>query len=207
MSKHYDDNVNEVAEALWHNYEQTFESLSRVLEKKYGFVLEIDREKKNIFISSFCKRYKFVVDNHMKAGYEALDRHKVAAIAIIEFIRTDIIKGYPSAELVNGNLCIPDCLLALQTGLASMLVRFNKLLKKRDIKPVDKWHMPESLSCPENTFFIIMARNLYFAKRRSDKEYGEYTTGFDELALAERLFYIEWITILKEGIDYTKLQA
>jgi len=198
------EEIMRLSNVLWDSYIQTLVNANPMYKDSNGIILSINTKQKIIFLNNFCNRYMFVMDTFMASDVKFLDRHKVAAIAIIEFIESNVLT-YECPKINNNMLFIPEYILALQTGLAFMQRMLNILLESQGMNTVDKWHWPTSLSCPNNEFILIMARHLYFTKKRSTLGNERYATNFNELDLAERLFYIEWITLKEKMIDYRSL--
>jgi len=197
--------IERIANAMWGFYEQTLEGAKDIYKKKYNIDLSINAKNKQAFINNFYNRYRFVLEMFMDSNVKKLDRHKVAAIGSIEFILAEALI-YTQPILDGGEIFIPEYVLALETGFSYMMLQFNNLLEVHGMNVVKKWHWPISLSCPKNEFILIIARHLYFTTQRSKWGDGAYASGFNELDLAERLFYIEWTTILEEKIDYHALK-
>jgi len=194
------ERTKHLATMLWNKYEQIFDRSKDILQKNRNVELTLDKSKKEVFINNFCNRYKFVMDTYMDNVVGSLDRHKVAAIAIIEFIGSDILK-YDEPTLANNEIFIPKYFLAAQTGLAFMQYWFSNLLESKGLERIDEWTWPKLLSCPQNEYFCVFSRNLYYISQRLEGAGKKYVSDYNELDLAEKLYLIEYITILSRGID------
>lgn len=150
---------------------------------------KFDESKKDIFKDYFIDKYKKTKDDYMDPSVDFLDRHKVAALIIISILETHAI----SYDNLNEDyVFIGAELMALKVGLAYMVEKLNEKLSSRgEVKKIEKVIFPNAQSC--NTPYIeIMCRNLYYAKR-------DYV--FNPLDLADRLFLVEYITLLSHGIN------
>ncbi len=153
-----------------------------------------DIMQKQNFKNIITDHKKKILDNYMDETVENLDRHKIAALIIISLLETNAI----SYEGLNGDqIFIGSELLALKVGLAYMMGELNKKLAAKGIKhTIKKFYFPNAQSCP-TSYIEIICRNLYYTKT-------DYN--FNPLDLADRLFLLEYITLLKEDIDSDKLK-
>lgn len=150
---------------------------------------KFDNTKKENFKQMFFWKYNNVKTKYMDASVEDLDRHKVAALIIISLLEIDAI-SYDSLD--EDCIFIGAELLALKIGLAYMVEKLNeKLFLKGYDRKIEKINFPDAQSC-NTSYMDIMCRNLYYAK--TDYE-------LNPLDLADRLFLVEYVTLLKEGID------
>jgi|GEM_PF-3226946 len=204
MSNEDNTKLLDIANQMWFTYEAVFDKSVKLLSKRYKTKISIDFSKKESFERAFCERYNFVKSTYMNNDVEQLDRHKISAIAIIEFIRAKLLVTAPEISPEEEDPYIAEHLIALQTGLTHMHQMFNNLTLYCVGKNVKDWHWPISISCPKNHFMAIMARHLYFTEQRYSAE-EPYKTTFNELDLAEKLFLLEWITLKAEGIDHEEI--
>ena len=204
MNKKFDEEyIQRLAEILANKYHDNFKKAKKVLKR--DFEIELNSDNLSKFRENFCERYKYVLQEYMNQDVKVLDRHKVSAVAIIEFILSDILI-YEEPRHGIDEIFMIKYDLATQTGLAFMQYWFNNLLEAKGESAIIEWHWPQLLSCPENSYFRVFARNLYYTEQ-SIKKSGErqYVKAFNELELAEKLFLFEYITIIKEGIEPMKL--
>lgn len=146
-------------------------------------------DKKELFAQKMKSNYRKVKDEYMTTSVENLDRHKVAAIIVISALEAEVI-GYK--DLDNDYVFIGAELIALNVGLSYMIDRLNERLDERQVgKRIQRFVFPDAQSCSTPCAEII-CRNLYYAKR----DYG-----LNPIDLAERFFLLEYITLMKEGID------
>lgn len=160
-----------------------------------------DANQKSEYFQRFNNSYDQIRNKYMKSDVEFLDRHKVAALIISTAIECGIVKPLKVEE---NFIFIGLEKLALSVGLSYMQTSLNKELRARSIKPeVKKFILPHALSC-NTDYFDILSRNLYYVS--SDRK---NTLGFklNVLDLANTLFLIEYITLLRLGIDPDQLSS
>jgi hypothetical protein len=205
MNSNFDRNYTEhLANMLWNKYANILERSRIELDENNKSGLKLDINKKGVFLDNFCNRYKYILENYMETGVKSLDRHKVASIAIIEFILADVLI-YIEPPHDENTIFMPKYYLAAQTGLAFMQYWFNNLLEIKGITPIIEWHWPKMLSCPKKHYFSVFSRNLYFVEQKFKDKNEHYFRTFNELELSDKLFLFEYATILKHGIDPDKL--
>lgn len=150
---------------------------------------KFNTEKEETFKRMFTEKYHHIMKEYMDESVDNLDRHKVAALIIVSILETEAISF---ENLEKDYIFIGAELLALRVGLAYMLKKLNEKLAERGVdKTIEEFTFPTAQSCP-TPYMEIMCRNLYYAK-----------TDFklNPLDLAERLFLVENIMLIKEGID------
>ena len=164
-------------------------------------MFDIKEGGKERFINNFCTRYEFVMESYMIDKVTNLDRHKVATIVIIELIRSDVLEYTNYVDTNDDAIFILIHLLATQTGLAFMQYRLNILLENRNYAPIKEWHLPTPLTCPNNSYDYIFARNLYYTEARLKHENPTFAINFNEMDLAEKLYLFEYVNLLYYGIN------
>lgn len=169
---------------IWNLIEKEYNEYS-----KNNPLLKFNKNKKNKFREIFQKNYNYIIEKYMDKSVKNLDRHKVASLIIISFLEISPI----SIENLNEDcVFVANELISLKSGLAYMINILNEKLKERDSnKLMNTFIFPEAQSC-RTSYIDIMCRNLYYAKH-------DYT--LNPLDLAERLFLIEYISLIKTGID------
>ena len=140
------------------------------------------------FTHSYVEQYKYILDNYMKDKKESLDRHKVAAIIIIAIIETEILKPKTPDENFTGNYA-----LAVDVALNYMLDEINEIFKKNDTQQIEGYIFPKATTC-KTEYYKIFYRNLYYIDKNR-----KWT--LNPLDVAERLFLLEYITLLENKID------
>lgn len=145
--------------------------------------------KQREFQNLFNQKYSSFKEKYMKNNVKDLDRHKIAAIIILSLRDSNVIRY---KDLDEEFIFIGDLLVALKTGLAYMLEELNEKLREKNIKhQITCFDLPNAQSC-KTDYLSIMCRNLYFAKDEHE---------IVVLELAEKLFLLEYILLLKNNID------
>lgn len=155
-------------------------------------------EKSDVFASCFEDNYENVLKNYMLTDVRALDRHKVTAILIISLVESEPLEA---VNLPGDKIFLGNENLALQIGLSYMQHELNDVLQEKGIKrKIAQYRMPVPISC-DTSYIDVMARNLYLTKTDDVNDWG-----LNPLELSERLFLIEYITLLGEGINPYELR-
>lgn len=140
------------------------------------------------FDDIFRNYYNDIMARFMKETKE-LDAHKQAAIIILSCLESSAITH--NAE--KGSISIAPELIAINVGLSYMNDRLNEKLVKKKLKKIKNYSLPIAIAC--NTPYIeIMSRLLYYEQNEDDMR-------FNVLELSDRLFLIEYITLLENGIN------
>jgi len=174
----------QLTDNIWNLFSREY---TKYYRKNSMLLLHSDKEDK--FKTIFKKHYKHIMETYMADTVKNLDRHKVAAIIIIS-----LIEVYPLEinELDDKYIFVGNELIALKTGLAYMLKEINeKFIEKKADYKLKEFIFPEAQSC-NTSYMDIMCRNLYY----SNKHYV-----LNPLDLADRLFLIEYITLLNLKIN------
>jgi len=169
---------------------------------KGRFVLNL--ENFDLFEENFNRRQKFVLEQYMDESVKSLDRHKLSAIIIIELVRSNVMTLLQERNDADGNIAIDEYVFATLTGMELLRYWLNKKLIRRNIPEIAKWEYPMLLACPDNEYYKVFARNLFFTQKSERTE--EYATGFNELELAEKLYLFEYISLISNNIDVQQLQ-
>lgn len=140
------------------------------------------------FKSLFIEQYKYILNNYMKENDKSLDRHKVAAIVIITIIKLHILKIKNPNEKFTGNYA-----LAIDVALNYMLDEINEILIQKNGQTIEGYDFPIATNC-NTEYYRIFYRNLYYIDNNP-----EWT--LNPLDIADRLFLLEYITLLKKDID------
>lgn len=151
----------------------------------------LDYAAVHYFSDTFDMLYKNIKEEFMKNSVVYLDRHKVAAIIIIAFVRTNAL-GY--GKQLDNSMFWGNYKLAISVGLSYMLDRLNNELREKDCKTIiTKYIMPE-VFMDEMPYIDVLARNIYISEIQNVSDVNVIT-------LAEKLFMIEYITIQAYGIS------
>lgn len=175
-----------VKKQLWEMFVSVAEQL---MENDSNIVL--NRASEHYFGDVFERLYTNIKKNFMKDSVVYLDRHKVAAITIIAFVRTNILEY--GQELEN-SMFWGNYKLAISVGLSYMLNRLNNELRENNCKTIiSKYIMPEVFM--EKIHYIdVLARDIYISEIQSASD-------ANIVMLAGKLFLIEYITLQKYGVS------
>lgn len=182
-----DDTLNQMADDFW--------DLVQKGAKIYGRADSSVKvhKKKDAFKKTYVDLYKEISAKYMKNFKEPLDRHKVAAILIISVIKADILSVKENTERFTGNYA-----LAVEVGLNYMMDELNRRLQKKGQRTLESYNFPTPWTC-DTPYYRIFYRNLYYADKNEK-------WGLNPLDIAEKLFLLEYITLLKNDIDPEILQ-
>ena len=180
--------MDKYIEEIWTSFKNEVEYY-----KKKDAKLKFNEDKKADFEKNLRKLYKDIKIKYMNKNVKALDRHKVAAVSIVSAINSDII----SYEKVStGKVFVGAEMIATEVALSWMLQKLNEKLKDVEhCKTIPIYFMPSAFAC-DTPYFDIFSRNLYFAKEKYS---------LNPLDIAEKLFLLEYITLLKCEIEPEKL--
>jgi len=183
-----------LAELIWKYYVLTITENGgyrlRPSVAKYRPVQSI--QAKQTFFQGFCADYSYFAREFMQKKGTRLDRHKVAAIAMINLLGIDMFENPPAIDdrLLPG---FPQQEIAIDVGLTFMLDQMNYELKKRlsvrDEIPIYCMPHPFSTGIP---YAELLARELYWTQ----KYYM-----LNPLSLANQLFMLEYFTLLNANIN------
>lgn len=141
---------------------------------------------------------KYMAKGHIEKGMNSsdifLDRHKVAAVLIVAALETAVVSY--NKNLSDGRQFLGCEMFVTEIAWSWMVEKLNKEFSDKhiDIK-IDKLTMPRAFSC-NTPYFDIFCRELFYAKT-SGKLFA--------LDIADRLFLLEYITLIDKGIDLTLL--
>lgn len=188
--------MNSIINIFWDSLEKTVKYYRR---SDKNIVLNI--EKKEDFYKDVKKRYYDLKDCYMtketdnikNANNEDkvyLDRHKVAAIFIVSAIENNLIKY---SKEIDKSKFIGCEMFITEVAWSWMVDKLNDSLKKtnKETPHIDNLFMPKAFACP-TPYFDIFCRELFYANEANK---------LFELDIAEKLFLIEYITLLKNNIN------
>lgn len=181
-------NVDEALEYVWRETKDCFQYY-----KKSDGELQLS-DKKSVFFKRFREIYDDIKSTYMRKDVDELDRHKVVAAQITACIECEVI----SRTVEENQVFMGLYMIALEVGLNWMLMGLNESLKKAGItQKIEQYSMPKAFACATG-YFDIFARNLYYAHKMGK--------GLNPLDISEKLFLLEYITLLKNGIDPAVLE-
>lgn len=163
--------------------------------------IHFDSSKKDVFFETVTERYNSIKDCYMipeivdeeKEDSEKrnhLDRHKVAAIFIVVAIENRLISY--SADIPDGKKFMGCEMFVTEVAWNWMVGELDDALQKAGSdQHIDDLVLPIAFACP-TTYFDIFCRELYYANEKGK---------LFELDIAENLFLLEYITLLRKNID------
>lgn len=162
----------------------TWQLLESIVYEKNDKNLKLKQEKKDDYTNLVESKYKYLMRNFMKENTDYLDRHKVSSIIIISLIESNCL----DYENLEDEIFLGRYLIPLNIGLSYMLANINKFREENKLLPLENYVLPKAMTC-ETGMLEIMARNLYYIEVTE-------SWSFNELDLAEKLFWLESYTIL-----------
>ncbi|MBQ7347788.1 MAG: hypothetical protein IJW55_07510 [Clostridia bacterium] len=177
-------------EAYWAELEKTVKKHRDEEDENILFY----KDKYELFKENFNALYKKIKMQHMKPKVDALDSHKVVAVMLISVLQSNVISY--AKELKQNQVFLGPHMFATEVALSWMLDLLNKKLSAKNIPEISAYVMPTPFTC-NTPYFDVFSRNLYL----SEKEYC-----LNPLDIAEKLFLLEYITLIKNNIDPAKLK-
>ena len=153
--------AEDLASYIWDGFCERLDRFNSSCTEESKLVLNVDA--KNDFFAGFTNRYEYIITSYMDETVTRLDRHKVAAIAIIALLKANAITE-SAIRVKETEIFIAKHLLIVQVGLAHMQFVLNKELEIRNYKPIKEWYIPTLISCPDNSYVYVLARNLYYTE-------------------------------------------
>ncbi len=148
-----------------------------------------DDSKYDAFKNEFENLYESIKEKYMNKHVTALDRHKVAAVMIVSLLKTNVI-AYK--KISDKFVFIGSEMIATEIALSWMCQNLNERLNELKIEvEITEYIMPRAFAC-DTPYFEIFSRNLFFAQENYK---------LNPLDIAEKLFLLEYITIIKNNID------
>ncbi|MCC8074975.1 MAG: hypothetical protein LIO95_03365 [Clostridiales bacterium] len=162
---------------------------------KHNVPISIREEKKTAYCDAVKKQCKEYKSKYMSSNTSELDRHKVAAIMVVEGLERDVIDSSKIDEQLGPdtiNIGAEKVLLvaALDFITATVNQIFEKEKEKNPGVGLERFPgfvLPDAWSC-DTEFINIMSRTLYYARR-------DYQ--LNEMELAEKFFILEYGSILE----------
>ena len=182
------------------NYETLYPIINETwatLKKTCHFYAQKDRflsfneDSFSVFKDRFETLYNDIMKEYMRSAVKELDRHKVAAIMIISCIESKLI-SYCVDKLPRKAVFIGAEMIATEVALSWMLEGLNHALRLADERESIKYYvMPSAFAC-DTPYFEIFCRNLLYAQKNFC---------LNPLEIAEKLFLLEYITLLENRVD------
>ena len=174
-----------VLKAFWDALDDTV----RYHQKNDDAVI-LNHDKFDSFKALATELYNSIKNTYMKPTVDTLDRHKVAAVMIVSAIKC---KAVEYSKPLQENTVFLGCeMFATEVALTWMLESMNEKLRDSGAEiQISEYYMPEAFAC-STPYFEIFSRNLFFAQ----KHYH-----LNPLDIAEKLFLLEFITVIKNGVS------
>lgn len=182
-----------ISEMLYPIINETWSTLKRTCQSysKKDRYLIFDESGFSIFKSKFEALYSDIMKSYMKPNVKELDRHKVAAVMIIACIDAKLI-SYQADKMPKNLVFIGAEMIATEVALSWMIEGLNNALNTAGIREgIKHYVMPTAFAC-DTPYFEIFCRNLLYAQ----KNYN-----LNPLDISEKLFLLEYITLLENRID------
>lgn len=174
-------------------YEEVWQNVKIACGYAENEEIEFDEAKREVYENK-CNELIAIVKKYMNNSSEVLDRHKMAAILIIAIIKAEPLVCKNER---NDSVFVANYVVAAEVGLSYMRELLNEMLEELGENLIDKYFFPDSWTC-ENGYFRVFYRNLFFTNTNME-------WGLNPLDIAEKLFLLEYITLLKRGINPEKL--
>ena len=153
-----------------------------------GLNVQFKEEKRQEYLEGTKNRYNAYKDTYMSTDVEFLDRHKVAAIMVVQGLKLGIIDSSAAApENSEGYINIASANILLLCAIDYLIAQINEIItQKSKLEPLDDFLYPKAWSC-DTDYIDVVCRNLYFAQ----KDYQ-----LNEMELADKFFLLEYICLL-----------
>ncbi len=180
--------VKEMAVKFWEYIED------RAREKPANVIFNID--KKEAFVESYIKDYDKIIHKYMRKDTTSLDSHKCAALFIIQCLKNKVFTTIEDTNDKSSTINIYPQIVAIDIAFAFMLKCLNEALNKKNLrKKIKKYILPMPYSC-DRPYVEVMSRILYYEGKENDMQLS-----YNYFELSDRLFLIEYLTLLQCGIE------
>lgn len=150
-----------------------------------GISIQFETAMESQYITNTVNRYNQYKASYMKPDVQFLDRHKVAAILVVQGLSSGIIRSNlkPSETEID---IAPQKVLLL-CAFDYIVAQTNRIIEQKNpaLKKLDEFIFPKAWSC-KTTYIDILSRNLYYA----EKDFM-----LNEMDLAEKFFLLEHICL------------
>lgn len=152
--------------------------------------LRLKKELKDKYLDQCDGQYNRYKAKFMKPEVENLDRHKVAAILVVEGIALNLIC---CDDIPAGRIFIGQEKILLSCAFQYIRRDFNSIIRHSSFDPMKEFVLPNAFSC-ETKYIDIMCRNLMYTKEAGTLTDPEHALTV-EMELAEKFFLLEYIAI------------
>ena len=160
--------------------------------KEARMPLFFDNDVEESYVKRCNEVYESYKRTYMDEAVTSLDRHKVAAILVIEAVAMELVK-MNKEELSDGDIFIGKSKVPFVCALRYIQREYNSIIKGSNIREMTSFALPDAFSC-DTKYIDIMCRIQFY----SEKLYDQPT--FVDIAvmdLADRFFLLEYIAIQK----------
>lgn len=177
------ESIDEALCYVWREIRDCYD-FYRGYDKKLVF-----NDNKEDFFKKFHNIYNEIKTKYMREDVVELDRHKVVAAQITACIEANLI----TREVKKDQVFLGLYMIALEVGLNWMLIGLNEALAKAGVtKRITTYTMPDAFACPTK-YFEVFSRNLFYSHVKGK--------GLNPLDISEKLFLLEYITLLSNDIN------
>lgn len=169
--------------AYWKEISKHCEALSKGKDSMY-----IDNSLEEEYIANCDKAYELCKAKEMRSDVVNLDRHKVAAILVIEASKLDLIKRKDGRIAdTEDELFIGAQKILLISAISYLAQEINRIIgaSGKNISKMKQFKMPEAFSC-KTSYIDIMSRLL-----RNELDDNRLYI----LSWSEKFFLLEYIAI------------
>lgn len=173
--------------------EQFWNAIARGCQESYSakyLPLCLMMGLKDKYLKQCDDQYNNYKAKFMKSEVKNLDRHKVAAILVVEGIALNIIHcdNIPKDQIFIGQEKI-----LLTYAFRYIMRDFNSIIRNSGFERMKQFVLPEAFSC-ETKYIDIMCRNLMYTRETGILADPKMALNV-EMELAEKLFLLEYIAI------------
>lgn len=173
--------------------EQFWDAIARGCRENYSteyLPLYLMEDLKGKYFSQCDDQYNNYKTKFMKPEVKNLDRHKVAAILVVEGISLNIIH---CDKIPEEQVFIGQEKILLTYALRYIMRDFNNIISGSGFEHMKQFVLPEAFSC-KTKYIDIMCRNLIYARKAGMLANSEFSLNI-EMELAEKFFLLEYIAI------------
>ncbi len=166
-------------------YWSLLEQYCKITDKNECYPI-IRHEVLEQYKKSVKKTYDQYKDKYLKDEVEFLDRHKMAAILVVEGIKCNVMVPSQGENVDSSKLFVGCEKILLLAAVDYLLAHMNRCFIANDLKKIDTFIYPNAFTC-KTKFVDVLSRTLY---------YSHTDFSLNIMELAEKFFLLEYITIL-----------
>ena len=145
------------------------------------------------FVEEFKRSYNLLKTEYMSNEVVYLDRHKVAAVIVLSFIKVKPLKC--TTELKNATF-VGNYKIALSVALSYMGALLNQHLLSKDMQRINEYLFPDTMNSTGH-YLDVLIRQLYLLYNNKNPNDIEIL-----FFLSSNFYNIEVYTLTKLNIDY-----